>query len=32
LIGEFVETGLIRVEPDDIVVVDTAALLRRADW
>jgi CRP/FNR family cyclic AMP-dependent transcriptional regulator len=32
LIGEFVETELIRIEPDDIVVVDTEALLRRADW
>ena len=32
LVGEFVESGLLRVEPDDLVVVDTAALLRRADW
>jgi CRP/FNR family cyclic AMP-dependent transcriptional regulator len=32
LIGEFVETDLIRVERDDLVIVDTAALLRRADW
>jgi CRP-like cAMP-binding protein len=32
LMGEFVETGLIRVETDDIVVIDTDALLRRADW
>jgi CRP/FNR family cyclic AMP-dependent transcriptional regulator len=32
LVGEFVETGLIRVEPHDIVIIDTQALLRRADW
>jgi CRP/FNR family cyclic AMP-dependent transcriptional regulator len=32
LIGEFVETELIRIEPDDIVVLDTEELLRRADW
>jgi CRP/FNR family cyclic AMP-dependent transcriptional regulator len=32
LIGEFVDTNLIKVESDDIVVVDTEALLRRADW
>jgi len=32
LVGEFVDQGLIRVEPDDIVVVDLAALERRADW
>jgi CRP/FNR family cyclic AMP-dependent transcriptional regulator len=32
LIGEFVETGLIRVEPADLVVLDTEALLRRANW
>ena len=32
LIGEFIDTGLIRVEPDDLVIVDTDALLRRADW
>jgi len=32
LIGEFVDTGLIRVEPDDLVVIDVEALLRRADW
>lgn len=32
LVGEFVDEGLIRVEPDDIVVVDLAGLDRRADW
>jgi CRP-like cAMP-binding protein len=32
LVGEFVEEGLIRVEPDDIVIVDLAGLERRADW
>jgi CRP-like cAMP-binding protein len=32
LVGEFVDLGLIRVEPDDLVVVDTEALARRADW
>ena len=32
LVGEFVEAGLIRVETDDIVVLDVQALLRRADW
>ena len=32
LIGEFVDSGLIRVEADDLVVVDIDGLLRRADW
>lgn len=32
LVGEFVEEGLIRIEADDIVVVDLPALERRADW
>jgi CRP-like cAMP-binding protein len=32
LVGEFVELGLIRVDPDDIVVTDLAGLQRRADW
>ena len=32
LVGEFVEEGLIRVESDDIVIVDLAGLERRADW
>ena len=32
LIGEFIESGLIRVEPEDIIVLDTDALIRRADW
>lgn len=32
LVGEFVDEGLIRIESDDIVVVDLPALERRADW
>jgi CRP/FNR family cyclic AMP-dependent transcriptional regulator len=32
LIGEFIDSGLIRVEPDDVVVLDVEALLLRADW
>jgi CRP/FNR family transcriptional regulator, cyclic AMP receptor protein len=32
LVGEFVDMGLIRVEPEDLVVVDTHALLDRAEW
>jgi CRP/FNR family transcriptional regulator, cyclic AMP receptor protein len=32
LIGEFVDSGLIRVEADDLVVIDIDALLRRAEW
>jgi len=32
LIGEFVDAGLIRVEPDDLVIVDLEALERRAEW
>ena len=32
LIGEFVDLGLIRIETDDLVVVDIQALLRRAEW
>jgi CRP/FNR family cyclic AMP-dependent transcriptional regulator len=32
LIGEFVDTGLIRVESDDLVVIDVETLLRRAEW
>jgi CRP/FNR family transcriptional regulator, cyclic AMP receptor protein len=32
LVGDFVEAGLIRVEADDLVVLDIEALLRRADW
>jgi len=32
LIGEFVEAGLIRVESDDLVVLDLDALERRAEW
>lgn len=32
LIGDFVAEGLVRVEPDDLVIVDLDRLLRRADW
>ncbi|HEU0236795.1 MAG TPA: Crp/Fnr family transcriptional regulator [Candidatus Limnocylindrales bacterium] len=32
LIGEFVDAGLIRVESDDLVIVDLEALERRAEW
>jgi CRP-like cAMP-binding protein len=32
LIGDFVDAGLIRVESDDLVIVDLAALERRAEW
>ena len=32
LIGEFVDAGLIRVESDDLDIVDLAALERRAEW
>lgn len=32
LIGEFVDEGLIRVDPDDIVVLDLDRLRRRAEW
>jgi CRP/FNR family transcriptional regulator, cyclic AMP receptor protein len=32
LVGEFVDSGLIRIEDDDLIVVDTERLLRRADW
>jgi CRP/FNR family transcriptional regulator len=32
LIGELVEAGLVRTEPDDLIVVDTERLRRRADW
>jgi CRP/FNR family cyclic AMP-dependent transcriptional regulator len=32
LVGEFVDLGLIRIEPDDLVVVDIQALGRRAEW
>lgn len=32
LVGDLVDAGLIRIEPDDIVIVDLAGLERRADW
>ncbi len=32
LIGEFADADLIRTEPDDLIVVDTERLLRRAEW
>ncbi len=32
LIGEFSAAGLIRVEPDDLVILDLDGLLQRADW
>ena len=32
LVGDLVEAGLIRIETDDIVVVDLPGLERRADW
>lgn len=32
LVGDLVDAGLIRIEPDDIVVVDLPGLERRADW
>jgi CRP-like cAMP-binding protein len=32
IIGDFVDSGLIRIESDDIVVVDLAGLERRAEW
>jgi CRP-like cAMP-binding protein len=32
LVGEFVDEGLVRIESDDIVIVDLPALERRADW
>jgi hypothetical protein len=32
LVGDLVEAGLIRIETDDIVVVDLPGLERRAEW
>lgn len=32
LVGDLVDAGLIRIEPDDIVIVDLPGLERRADW
>jgi CRP/FNR family cyclic AMP-dependent transcriptional regulator len=32
LMGEFVDGGLVRVEPNDIVILDLGGLLRRAEW
>lgn len=31
-LGEFVAEGLLRIEPDDIIVTDVTALERRSEW